>query len=126
MAVSVKVVYEDGILRPLEPVKLPESQELQATIDLLDGDESKIHVDWTEIFGYDPDSEEGEARRREDWIEIFGFDPRDPENCDKRQALVEKQRQALLNFLDTMKEISSSGLSDVSENIDKYLYRKDW
>ncbi len=126
MAVSIKVVYENGVFRPLEPVEFPEDQELQATIELLNGDESKIHVDWTEIFGYDPDSEEGQARRREDWIEILGFDPRDPENRDKRQALVEKQQQALLDFLDITKEISGSGLSDVSENTDKHLYRKDW
>jgi predicted DNA-binding antitoxin AbrB/MazE fold protein len=92
-AISTTAVYENGVLRPLEKLNLPERQKLRVLI--LSIQEAQGH--------------------QATLAEVLGFDPADEE---KMNALAESQYQAAMLLAGTAR----SGHSDTAENHDKYLY----
>jgi len=100
MAVSITAIYEDGVFRPLEELDLPEHQKFRLIIQPA------------------PDGEPA-APEQETLADVLGFDPSDEE---KLRELAERQRRAIMEIAGT----GSSGRRDISSNVDKYLYRRDW
>ena len=100
MAVSITAIYEDGVFRPLEKLDLPEHQKFRLIIQPA------------------PDGEPT-APEQETLADVLGFDPSDEA---KLRELAERQHKAIMEIAGT----GRSGQRDISSNVDKYLYRKDW
>ena len=98
MHVRTRVIREGRALYLLEDVTLPEGQPLIVTIEV-----PRMGADGAPV--------------QETLADMFGFDPED----EKRLlAEGERQRQALLAM--AMSSTASSGLTDVSERHDYYIY----
>jgi len=100
MAISVIAVYERGVFRPLEQLSLPEKQKYQISIQPIPEKKPVWPI-------------------QEALADVLGFDPSDEE---KLRELAERQYEAVMEIAGT----GHSGLSDISRNVDKYLYAKDW
>lgn len=100
MAVSITAIYEHGVFRPLERLDLPEQQKFRITIQPIPEEKPIWPV-------------------QETLADVLGFDPSDEE---KLRELAERQYKAIMAIAGT----GHSGLGDVSSNVDKYLYVKDW
>jgi len=98
MHVRTKVIREGRALYLLEDVTLPEGQPLIVTIEMPVVDADGVPV-------------------QETLADVLDFDPEDEE---KFWAEGERQRQALLAM--AMSSTASSGLTDVSERHDHYIY----
>lgn len=98
MRVRTKVIREGRALYLLEDVALPEGQPLIVTIEI-------------------PVVGEDSAPIQETLADVLGFDP---EVKEKSQELAESQRQALLELV--THSTAASGLTDVSERHDYYIY----
>ena len=48
MVRNVEAIYENGVLRPLEPLPLTESQRVRLTIADLEGDRSRVDLNLVE------------------------------------------------------------------------------
>ena len=96
MRVRARVIREGRALYLLEGVTLPECQPLVVTIEVPVVDEDGISI-------------------QETLADVLGFDPEDEERL---LAEGKRQRQALLAMAGT----ASSGLTDVSECHDYYIY----
>ncbi len=96
MRVRTRAIREGRTLYLLEDVALPEGQQLIVTIEMPHVDEDGIPIQKT-------------------LADVLGFDPEDEERL---LAEGERQRQALLAMAGT----ASSGLTDVSERHDYYIY----
>ena len=92
-AIATRAVYEDGVLRPLEDLDLPERQELYVLILSIQ------------------DTQAPQATL----ADVLGFDPADKL---KMKALAASQYQAAMQLAGT----GHSGHSNVAENHDAYLY----
>jgi predicted DNA-binding antitoxin AbrB/MazE fold protein len=90
--IATTAVYEDGVIRPLEKLDLPERQELFIFILPI-----------------------REQERQETLADVLGFDPTDEE---KLMALAESQYQAVMQLAGG----GRSGRSSVAEDHDEYLY----
>jgi len=99
MALSVTVIYEKGVFRPLEKLDLPERQKFQITIQ--------------------PAPEAQPVKEQETLADVLGFDPSDKK---KLREVADRQNEAIMAIAGT----GNSGQGDVSRNVDKYLYVKDW
>lgn len=95
MALSITVIYEKGVFRPLEKLDLPERRKFQIVIQ--------------------PVPEEPPVKEQQTLADVLGFDPSDEE---KLRELGRRQREAMLSMAGT----ASSGLSDVSQRHDYYIY----
>jgi hypothetical protein len=103
MRVRTRAIREGRALYLLEDVALPEGQQLIVTIEMPHVDEDGDLLD-----------EDG-IPIQETLADVLGFDPEDEERL---LAEGERQRQALLAMAGT----ASSGLTDVSERHDYYIY----
>ena len=92
-AIATLAVYENGVLRPLEALDLPECQELYVLILAVQ------------------DTQASQATL----ADVLGFDPADKA---KLEALAASQYQAAMQLAGT----GHSGHSDVAENHDAHLY----
>ena len=90
--IATTAVYENGVIRPLEKLDLPERQELYVFI-------LPVH----------------EQERQQTLADVLGFDPTDEE---KLSALAESQYQAVMQLAGG----GRSGRLDVAEKHDEYLY----
>lgn len=95
MALSITAIYEKGVFRPLEKLDLPERQKVQIVIQ--------------------PVREEPPAHEQQTLADVLGFDPSDEE---KLRELAERQHKAIMEMAGT----AHSGLSDVSQRHDYYIY----
>ena len=105
MRIRTKVIREGRALYLLEDVALPEGQTLIVTIEIpvVDEDGDVLDEDGIPI--------------QETLADVLGFDPEDKERL---WAEGECQRQALLAM--AMSSTAASGLTDVSERHDHYIY----
>jgi predicted DNA-binding antitoxin AbrB/MazE fold protein len=99
MALSITVIYEKGVFRPLEKLDLPERRKFQIVIQ--------------------PVPEEPPAKEQQTLADVLGFDPSDEE---KLREVADRQYEAIMAIAGT----GRSGRTDISRNVDKYLYVKDW
>lgn len=99
MALSITAIYEKGVFRPLEKLDLPEHEKFQIIV-------------W-------PVRKEAPTREQQTLADVLGFDPSDEE---KLREVAERQYKAIMQIAGT----GYSGHSDISSNVDKYLYSKDW
>ena len=63
MAISVRAIYQNGVLRPLEKLDLPEQQEVNITIQASSIDEDLLAKLTQNLQGKDLDQLVGEAKR---------------------------------------------------------------
>jgi|GEM_PF-3146639 len=108
MRVRTKVIREGQALYLLEDIALPEGQPLIVTIEIpvagdVDEDSDVLDEDGIPI--------------QETLADVLGFDPEDEERL---LAEGERQRQALLAM--ATHNTDSSGITDVSERHDYYIY----
>jgi len=105
MRVRTRAIREGRALYLLEDVALPEGQQLIVTIEMpvVDEDGDLLDEDGIPI--------------QETLADVLGFDPKDEERL---WAEGERQRQALLAM--AMSSTAASGLTDVSERHDYYIY----
>ena len=96
MRIRTTAIREGRALYLLEDVAVPEGQQLIVTIEAVPVKEDGVPV-------------------QETLADVLGFDPEDEERL---LAEGERQRQALLAMAGT----ASSGLTDVSERHDYYIY----
>lgn len=95
VSVTTTVVYEDGVLRPIEKLNLSEHHLYRAVILPVDEQDQQTLMD------------------------ILGFDP---ENDQAMHEIIEKQLQALKAFVGSA---TSDQLDDASIRHDEYLYGTD-
>ncbi len=103
MRVRTMAIREGRALYLLEDVAVPEGQRLIVTIEAVPVDEDGDLLDKDGV------------PVQETLADVLGFDPEDEERL---LAEGERQRQALLAMAGT----ASSGLTDVSERHDYYIY----
>jgi len=114
MVTKVKAIYENGYLRPLEPVDWPEHSEFEVSLVPVAPDRLKqLLLNGQKLAGrVDAEAEAERARLNaliraemyrddpevgtpdEELAKLIGFDPNDAE---KMRELVEEQRQAILS-----------------------------
>ena len=104
MRVQTKAIREGRTLYLLEDVSVPEGQQLLVTIE-------PAQVD---------DDGDKSSPAQETLADVLGFDPHDPENEERLLAEGERQRKALLEMAES--STAASGLTDVSERHDYYIY----
>jgi predicted DNA-binding antitoxin AbrB/MazE fold protein len=56
MAVTIEAIYEDGVLKPTQPLPFPEHEKVQVTVSLLGG---KLHEAYG-IMGFRGTAEEAD------------------------------------------------------------------
>ncbi len=93
--ITTTVVYENGVLRPLEKLDLPERHTYQAIIVAARAEEQQTLLD---VLGFDPDDEQA------------------------TREVIEKQRQALLAFVGSA---TTDTTDDASIRHNEYLYDPD-
>jgi predicted DNA-binding antitoxin AbrB/MazE fold protein len=83
MPITTRAVFENGVLRPLETLDLPEQADLLLTIWPLNGDDAE----------------------QETLADVLGFDPHDQE---KLEALAKSQHQALEKLIQSLEDLPGS------------------
>lgn len=100
MTISTIAIYEDGVLRLLEKLQLPEQEVLSVTIRPFDEHAQQTLAD------------------------VLGFDPSDEE---KLQELAESQHLAFTELVANLADAPGSPPPhDSAVNHDKYIYGIDW
>jgi hypothetical protein len=108
MQVRTKVIREGKALYLLEDVALPEGQPLVATIEIPTADD---------VDENGPALDQDGIPIQETLADVLGFDPNDEQRL---LAEGERQRKALLEM--ARASTAASGLTDVAERHDYYIY----
>jgi len=103
MTISTVAIYENGVLRLLEKLQLPEREILSVTIRPFDKEEEREQKTLADVLGFDP-SDEG-----------------------KLQELAESQYLAFTELVANLADSPGSPPPhDGAVNHDKYIYGIDW